>query len=206
MHLHRATWDRLGEILKAHGSLPDSYFWEYLRDTYGPTQAVAVRRQADTHRDSASLGKLISEIAGDPESVTRAFWISLWEDPKDPFERDSGEWQWKENYAGEVADHLDPAIPAADRERLSAAAAAVKKYVDENIAHSDKSPAEVEVTFNDVHAAIDTIGELFTKYASLLTAKGWVMLTPVIQNDWEVVFREPWIREDRPDPPRGPNS
>jgi hypothetical protein len=50
MHLHRATWKRLGAIIVAHGSLPDSYFWEYLRDTYGPTQAVAVRRQADTHR------------------------------------------------------------------------------------------------------------------------------------------------------------
>jgi hypothetical protein len=30
MHLRRQAWHRLGEIIEAHGSLPDSYFWEYL--------------------------------------------------------------------------------------------------------------------------------------------------------------------------------
>jgi hypothetical protein len=196
MLLHRATWKRLGEIIVAHGSLPDSYFWEYLRDTYGPTQAVAVRRQADTYRDSANLGKLLSEIAADSELITRAFWIGLWNVRNDPINSAIVARQWHHAFGGDVGEHLDPAIPAGDCDRLAAAAAAVKRYVDENVAHSDMSPAKVEATFNDIHGAIDTISGLFTTYAALLTAKGWAGLTPVIQGDWEVIFREPWIRED----------
>ena len=50
-------------------------------------------------------------------------------------------------------------------------------------------------TLDEVHDAIDLIGELFKKYGHLLTGGGWASLTPVLQHDWEAVFRIPWITE-----------
>lgn len=49
-----------------------------MADRYGITQAIAVRRQLDTHRDVASLGKLVAEIAEEPQIITKAFWLDLW--------------------------------------------------------------------------------------------------------------------------------
>lgn len=66
MHLQRDAWRKVSKMLQDNGQLPESYWWEFMRDTYATTQAVAVRRQADTHKDVASLGKLIEEVTEDP--------------------------------------------------------------------------------------------------------------------------------------------
>lgn len=194
MHLHRDAWREVSKIIEDHGELPDSYWWEFMLDTYVVTQAVAVRRQADTHPDVASLGKLIQEIRDDASLIRREFWIGLWGSDED------WKWQaergWAEQYAGSVGDHLDPAIPAADFDALTDAAASVKAYVDQHVAHADSSAVSAEVTLaiKDVHDAIDVIGDLFKRYYNLLTASSYAILVPAIQHDWKAVFRVPWIR------------
>jgi hypothetical protein len=110
MHLHRDTWRETSKILEDNGTLPDSYWWEFMRDTYGHTQAVAVRRQADTHRDAASLGKLIEEVRDDAARITREFWLGLW-DPDGAIDALFAERGWADEYGGSVGLHLDPAIP-----------------------------------------------------------------------------------------------
>ncbi len=89
----------------------ESYWWEFMRDTYATTQAVAVRRQADTMRGVASLAKLIEEISGDSSRVARNWWLSLGSDGPDDgigaqFLRDN----WDRHFAGTVCAHLDPAL------------------------------------------------------------------------------------------------
>ncbi len=98
-----------------------------------------------------------------------------------------------EKFAGEVGNHLDPSIPQGDLARLAEIAETVKSYVDQHVAHSDQKPGETMPTFNDIDAAIDVIGDLFTKYVLLLTAAGYAQLTPVIQHNWKAIFREPWL-------------
>jgi hypothetical protein len=194
MHLQRDAWRKVSQILEANGQLPDSYWWEFMRDTYATTQAIAVRRQADTHRDAASLGKLIEEMRDDATRVTRSFWIGLWRSPDDPIDRRVAERAWADTYGGATGTHLDPAIPTADLAALTAAAANVKDYVDQHLAHADSVPTTVTLTLSDVHDAIDVIGELFRKYYTLLTAASYVDLVPIIQHDWLAAFRQPWIR------------
>jgi hypothetical protein len=79
---------------------------------------------------------------------------------------------------------------------LIVAASKVKIYVDEHIAHAEASAVATDVTLNlnDIHAAIDVVGDLFKRYYSLLTASSFGSLVPVIQHDWKAVFREPWLR------------
>jgi hypothetical protein len=201
MHLQRFAWNEVGAILDANGQLPDSYWWEFMRDTYATTQAVAVRRQADTDPRAASLAKLIEEIRDDPSRMTRAHWLDHWKAGV-PIARAIGEASWNTNFAGAVGTHLDPAIPAADFDALQAAASRVKKYVDRHVAHSDGRPSSVAVTatLTEVHEAIDVIGGLFQRYFNLLTGNS-TQVVPVIPHDWKVVFRQPWIATTRATPP-----
>lgn len=196
MHLHRDAWREVAAMLEANGQLPESYWWEFMRDTYATTQAVAVRRQADTHKDVASLGKLIEEIRDDPSRITREFWLAEWTS-EDKFLRMEAERGWTTQYAGTVGDHLDPLIPAADFDALQAASADVRGYVDQHVAHAERpprAPSQVTLTLSDIHDDIDVIGDLFKKYYNLLTASSYVFLVPVIQHDWLAIFREPWMR------------
>lgn len=57
MHLHRHTLSEVRGIVESNTDLPDSYFFEYLTDTYATTQAVAVRRQADNTPRVVTLGR-----------------------------------------------------------------------------------------------------------------------------------------------------
>ena len=85
----------------------------------------------------------------------------------------------------------------ADLAALTQGASKVRAYVDERVAHSDSRPSQDFPTFDDLHGAMDQIGKLFTKYALLLTAAGYVDLVPVIQHDWMAVFRQPWMPPPR---------
>jgi hypothetical protein len=195
MHLHRDTWREVAKMLEERGDLPDSYWWEFMLDTYAITQAVAVRRQADTHKDAASLGKLIEEVRDDPTNITRDHWLSLWK-PDGPFDSLYSARAWEQQWGGEVGDHLDPAIPAADFEALTEGAQTIKAYVDRHLAHSDTSAVGSAVTLQvaDLHAAIDVIGGQFQRYYNLFTAADMPILVPAIQHNWKAVFQIPWIK------------
>jgi hypothetical protein len=196
MLLRREAWLEVASILQRNGQLPDSYWWKFMRDTYVDTQAVAVRRQADTHRDAASLGKLIQQIRDDPVKLTCEWWLTLWDTPANEVDRLFAEGKWAEEFGGSIGRHLDPAIPAADLESLIAASANVKAYVDKYVAHADPSAASTKITLTlqEIHDAIDVIGQCFHRYYLLFTASDIGILVPVIQHDWQAVFRTPWIR------------
>jgi hypothetical protein len=220
MHLERATFERIGEIAGANPKLREtkSYFWDFLFRTYSKNQAVAVRRQADTRPHVATLGRIIHEIAAQPDLITREFWVGLWGSPENPpDEREHmkgvGEKAWDEHYGGETGDYLDPSIPGGDLAKLRHGSRRVKDYVDRNVAHLDarmvpkagqreaKPPGAPtkkggDLQLGEVHDGIDLVGSLFTKYGNLLTASTWVDLTPTLQHNWEAVFHFPWIEED----------
>jgi AbiU2 len=205
MFLQRDAWLTVSQVIEGNGQLPHSYWWEFMFDTYSTTQAIAVRRQADLRSDVASLGRLINEIHANADVLTLAFWLDLWGVTAAPtsfqerLDRSEAERQWTEHFARGTGEHLDPAIPADDAETLKTAAANVRHYVNKHVAHTDEvesvSAAQVAISLDDVHEAIDTIGDLFRRYYSLLTCSGFTTLVPVIQDDWLAIFREPWMRD-----------
>lgn len=204
MNHHRQIWNGLGEVLRANPSLPESAWWEHYFNVYAETQAMAVRRQADLHRDVASLAKLVAEVSKDVKHLTPEWWIGLWDiDAGDSVEEAFARRQWEDEFGGEVGVHLDPAIPESDLQRLITESEAVRKHVDKHIAHSEdpgpepKDPgaaSETPPTLSEVHDAIDVIGEVFQRYYSLFEAAAMVSLEPVMQHDWLAPFRVPWIR------------
>jgi hypothetical protein len=180
MHLHRYAWEEATGVISDNAELPDSYWWEFMFETYSITQAVAVRRVADERRDVASLGRLLKDLRRGAGAITRTYWIdTLWA-PEHARRRLIAERQWEEHFAGAVGDHLDPAIPNRDGAALRAAADSVKRYVDENLAHTsaDAVAARVTLRVSDVHDAMDIVAQLFKRYYALLTAKGFLERDP----------------------------
>lgn len=191
MYLRRDTYETVGRIVR-DADLPPSYYWEYLQDTYGETMSVAIRRQAEVSVRVHSLGQLINEVGEYSAHLTRTVFAEKWGIDNE-YEGLVANKTFNEHFAGGVGDHVDPAIPAADLAALTATAEKVKNYVDRHLAHSDRGGSKDIPTFDEVHAAVDQIGELFKKYALLLTAGGYVQLVPVIQDDWQAIFLKPWL-------------
>lgn len=139
MHLQRDSYMKVSRMLSSNEKLPESYWWEFMTDTYITTAAMAVRRQADNDRRVASLARIMIEMKSNPQQITRDYWIGQWrgdEDTDHPFLRLEAERGWDTQYAGSIGDHLDPAIPTADYKQLTSAASKVNDFVNRHIAHS----------------------------------------------------------------------
>jgi len=199
MHSHRAVFQKVIEIADNNEQLPESLFWGYFQDTYAVTQGAAVRRQAEVSDRVVSLGLLIAEIGKDPERLSRKVWTGMWErDPRPEIEQlreREADRAFTDQFAPGGGNYLDPAIPKADLATLKKTAKSVTGYVNRHIAHSDRNPAPIVPKFSDLNAAIDVVGDLFTRYGNLLTASTFVTLVPEPQHDWLAIFRVPWLRD-----------
>jgi AbiU2 len=195
LHHNRDVYRTVGQIVDEHGQLPPSLFFDYAQRTYAVTQSAAIRRQAEVNPARVvSLASLLAEISAEPERLTREHFVALYDDP-DPYFEQLGQATFDERFAGEVGDHIDPRIVEADLRELRKTSESVERYVDRYIAHTDREGLKTLPTFGEIDKAIDVIGEIFKKYALLLTASGWASLEPVAQHDWQAIFRQAWIRE-----------
>ena len=184
VYFWRATWLAVGEMLSANPQVPPSHFFAYMSNTYGTSQALAVRRLADPHRRVVSLATLIKDLRKHASEVTSEWWVALQPnaDIRDfgPFE-DPG------------TNHFDPDIASADLVRLGDAVAQVKKYVDQHLAHHDQDPTKEIPSFGEIHAALDSLGDVFRKYHLLLTGASWPFMVPVPKPGWYRPFTVPWL-------------
>jgi AbiU2 len=195
LHHNRDVYRTVGRIVDEYGQLPPSLFFDYAQRTYAVTQSAAIRRQAEVNPTRVvSLASLLAEIGAEPERLTREHFVALYDDP-DPYFEQLGQATFDERFPGEVGDHIDPRIVEADLRELRKTSGSVERYVDRYIAHTDREGLKTLPTFGEIDKAIDVIGEVFKKYALLLTASGWASLEPVAQHDWQAIFRQAWIRE-----------
>jgi hypothetical protein len=193
MHLHRRFWEQTRDIIDANETLPPSSWWEFIFDLYGSSQASAVRRLVDSHDNGVSLRRVLDEMKQQPHLLTFDYFIGLF-----PAERPGLVPRmttcWDEHFAGDVGRHIAQAVVEADLDQLLSTTAQVVAHVDRHLAHSDPRPIRPDqlATLGEVHASIDVIGSLFQRYYMLLTG-GSAALTPVIVDNWQAIFRQPWI-------------
>ncbi len=94
------------------------------------------------------------------------------------------------------------AIVEADRDRLMEDAAKAKAVVDKLIAHHQDvaklTVALPTITWGELDAAIDTIGELYTKYYRLRYPGQMLSnLEPDLPPGWDRIFETAWKRPDQ---------
>jgi hypothetical protein len=93
-------------------------------------------------------------------------------------------------------DHLNGDVVENDLTELQKAAESTKWLVNKFLAHHDEHAVEaVDETFeaDEVHRAIDVVGETYRKYFGLMHGSAVLRVTPVILHDWQAVFRQPWM-------------
>jgi hypothetical protein len=115
--LWRATWLTVGDMLRGNPDIPPSHYFAFLANTYGTSQAVAVRRLADERSDVVSLARLVKEVRRHATDITIDWWVGLEPnvDARD-FAR----------FRANGADHFDPLIASQDLTRLRGAVAEIK--------------------------------------------------------------------------------
>jgi hypothetical protein len=193
---HRAVWERTWSVAAANPTLPESYWWQFLVEVYGASQASAVRRLADAHREAVSLRRVMSEVRDEAPRLTVAMFVGTLEriGLDDRVRQIGTEW-WRETFSDGVSDHVSAAVVESDLARLEAASGRVVTYVDKFVAHTERREPPLP-TLGDLHGAIDVAVELFQRYYRLIIGGYWP--EPVLPSEWDHVFDVPWSSEPRP--------
>jgi hypothetical protein len=194
MHHHREIWQFFNEELPKHGN-PGTVHTALAR-WYVDSQAAAIRRLHDPNAN-ISLSSLLLSIRAHATTVTRQQYLLLWPqlrapegDPHGTFARMAND--TFDNFAPNGGPHVDVDVVNDDLAELREAARGVSRWADENVAHLGRV-STVQVTFEELDQAVNTLGELLTKYYNLLTAKALMNVTPTIQDNWTSPFREAWL-------------
>lgn len=80
-----------------------------------------------------------------------------------------------------------------DVQKLLDAAQAVRQYVNQYLAHIQRSPRAPVPTVSDIDALIEQLHETARRYYLALTGGGYDTIEPRVQFDWTAALRHPWI-------------
>jgi hypothetical protein len=170
---------------------PGTWIQHYSR-MYVATQTMAIRRlMLSRNPDRRSLAQLISNLRRHPDVMTRDRYVE-----GHSVEGDTDYWTKSaidtfDRVFGDETGQLSEAKLAADQKRIEDVCGPVTKYADTEIAHIVEEARKLtSVTFNELDAAIELAGDMFKRYALLLTASDW-MLPPVIQDNWRATLDRP---------------
>ena len=102
-------------------------------------------------------------------------------------------------FARADADYIDPALVQQDLGKLEKLGSAVEYLADRRIAHYDKRPTVQQVpSFGELDDCIDYLADLTERYWLLFKAETIDLLVMPIVDNWEEIFRQPWIPPNEP--------
>jgi hypothetical protein len=139
--LNRDVWRTVVDIVRKNPAVPKSHFFQYFVDSYITTQAVGVRRQADSAKEVISMARLLDNISKHPQALSRPRFLSSYE--KESVAQWVGGQEWDRVFAGHTKDYVDPGILNADLRELEVASAPIKAFVDQAVAHHDAKPRSI---------------------------------------------------------------
>ncbi len=188
--IHRHIFLETQKIITANTRIQKpSAFYTWMRMAYVTDITVGIRRQLSRDADAISLWKLLEELATHPQVMSRRRFVALYKGSS--VERFADE--DFNRFAGKGGLHVDVLLVRKDQKRLEALWNVVKKYVNRRIAHTDKRDVAYLPTFNDLDRCQDLLEELLKRYVLLFRASSLVEILPTFQDDWQAIFREPWI-------------
>jgi hypothetical protein len=179
----------LQALIKANPAIQQqTIFYWYMGNTYVAYALTGIRRQVKSQKDSIALKQLLTEIAQEPEKVSRQYYRSLYGQEKvrladKHFNAFSG---------SPGAPHISAAMVEDDLKTLITSAASCEDLADKRIAHRDKRAPAALPTFKEADKAIDLLHQHCLKYGRILRASAPSSLLPTYQYDWQQIFNHPW--------------
>lgn len=165
-------------------------FYDYFRINYIYAQIIQLSRMLDQDSRTESFANLLSDIESNPDIFDRK-----WRDeinklvaPPDTLKTFGNSLEEKTLSADVVAE---------DKCKLICQFAPIKKYRDRKIAHKQAHSQKPNLSFEKLDQFIDLMHERILIYICFLHGSGYPEsgLMPVIQYDWQEIFRTPWIKE-----------
>jgi hypothetical protein len=180
-----------------HPETNTGFFLEAFTKMYVDSQAMGVRRQAETgSTEVISLGRLLTQIRDHPGAVDRQRYLSHWDiaEEADPI-RAAMILRIAHKQFDDLAGPGETTVPAAsiqaDVDRLEDVGGHIGQYASRVIAHLDRRKVEHVPKFDDLDAALDLLGDIVKKCYWLVRADGLAAVAPAVQGDWTAPFREP---------------
>jgi hypothetical protein len=157
---------------------------------YVEGEVMLVRRLADTQDDSHSLVKLIDVIQANPEVMTRSRFVRRWVETELIEAEAAGQREWDSLFAQKPGDEtIDPDLLERDKATIKDELDHLVDWATTTVAHLDpRRPTRVPV-YSDIPEALDLLAEIADRYGILLVGSSMSEWTPVIQGDWQEVFR-----------------
>ncbi|MDQ0632399.1 hypothetical protein QFZ40_000308 [Arthrobacter pascens] len=92
--------------------------------------------------------------------------------------------------------YFDPEVAREDLEKLITISHRVRRYVNQHVAHSQRTRTADIPTYGDIRAVLDHLLILIHKYTLLLRQSERVQGAPVIQEPWMRIFTQAWIQPE----------
>jgi hypothetical protein len=195
---YRFMWRNLVAMLQANKEVEHhSHVNAFLTNSYAQMEAIGIRRQWDRSRPRPTIGRILHEMANQPEVATRASYVEL----LGPGIAPSG---WL-SFSPTDAEHIDPVIAANDLQRIHDETRDARDYVNKMVAHLD--PRHDQTTgpivvgsgdwFGDLNKGINVLAEMIKKYWPLFHP-GNVLdsVTPIVPPNWIRMFQTAWYSKD----------
>ena len=139
--------------------------------------ATAIRRTLDRRRDTISLVRFLLDLRGNYDKLSRErmraeFRAAL---PAIAVEcgiaDQKGDEMFNYGIRQTSSDRLNAAIVGDDIKRLESKAASVTQIANAWITHTSKSPRVSSLKIDDLHDAVDTIKDVYSRYYALVCCK-----------------------------------
>lgn len=201
---HRWLFRQLEEMIRNNINLnKDNLFWDFLRYNYVASMVLGICRQIDSDKNSISLLNLLSDISSRPETLTKEWFISTYENGRDgEFRRlmlGQGIKDFEDNFGKNK--FVDSSMVDSDMSNLLGYTREIKKFRNKRVAHKDKNKKlKFDVDFAVLDEAVNIVEKTAIKYNLLLNQSGYpeTGLLPVVQYDWQEIFTLPWMNKSEP--------
>jgi len=169
-----------------------SLLHRWMISNYAARVSIGIRRLDDHDKRSISLYRLIKDIAGNTEAITRHYYVLQY--PKKMRDMGLADSDF-DNFANKGSNLISTFKLKKDMRRLDKDTVQIRKFVNKWIAHCDIKRKKFSTpTVNDTKKALEDIDNLFCKYYMLLTRGGLSTRKPTIAYDWREPLRHPWIK------------
>ena len=187
----RVIFQETKKMVEANSDIQQSnIFYDYFRINYIYAQIIQLSRILDQDPRTESMYNLLNDIEDNPDVFERK-----WRDEINKLVALPDTLQAFGNTLEEKTLNAD--VVSEDKCKLLCKFAPIKKYRDREIAHKQARGQKPNLSFEKLDEFIDLIHERFLVYACFLHGSGYPEggLMPVIQYDWQEIFRQPWIKE-----------
>ena len=183
------------KIILSNGSLPkENIFLDFLQEWYVHSIVMGLRRQLKTGDANVSLVGLLKDVAGASCFLSRERFVNLviydgrgTKQPNETFDK----------YVGKGTQFLASQKICEDLRKFKDIAKKCEEYADRLVAHRDKRGVPEVPIYKDLEEALTFMSDLLKKYSLLIRGNELRTVQPVIPQNWTVIFKQPWIQEDR---------